>query len=463
MANVKLTANQAWLQFWERRAIPILQESRNQIMGMLRRVEIIRPAEVAEVVARDPLLTAQVLRMMNQRERSSLSSDVVAIDAAIMLMGVSPFLERFARAQTVESLMLPAHQAEYARLLALVFEARLARRLTSFYANKRFDAKLGEIQAAAVLINITDSLSILAPFLDEHAPTDSGDLAELLSCWQMPEPILALIRQDAEPSTRSVLQHATMPLARLLQNGWWQDEVQQKLTTIAAVLNLPFESVWHFLILQLLTFTRKEGRSHQLYSPARWLAMLPGEWPRPEPTLKPQSEASKKDVLSERMQALHLASVQGAPTNQVMTLAVRALSEGLGMQRIAFTLFMAAENSLRARYVQGVSPSDPLQSLRISLEKQHVLTKLLQKSQSFWLNAANYVQFAPHLPIELVEQVGAKSFCAMSIFVANKPVGLIYADCGLDGAVSEFHYKNFKQICLLASKALAHNARRTAV
>jgi transcriptional regulator with GAF, ATPase, and Fis domain len=163
------------------------------------------------------------------------------------------------------------------------------------------------------------------------------------------------------------------------------------------------------------------------------------------------------------MQALHLAGVQGAPTNQVMTLAVRALSEGLAMQRIAFTLLMAAENSLRARYVQGVAPTDPLQNLRISLEKQHVLTKLLQKPQSFWLNAANYAQFSPHLPIELVEQVGAKSFCAMSIFVGDKPVGLIYADCGLLGEVTDFHYQHFKQICLLASKALAHNARRTSV
>ncbi len=465
MANVKSTANLAWLQFWERRAIPILQESRNQIMGMMRRAEIIRPSEVAEVVARDPLLTAQVLRMINQRQRSSLSSDIVAIDAAIMLMGVSPFLERFARAQTVESLMLPTHQTEYGNLLKLVFEARLARRLTSFYANKRFDAKLGEIQAAAVLINIADSLSILASFLDEHAPTGSGDISELLSLWQMPEPIQVLIRHDAEPSTRSVLQHATVPLARLLQTGWWQDDVQQKLTTIAAVLNLPFEEVWHFLIVQLLTFTRKEGRSNQLNSPARWLAMLPGEWPLPASKTTPLTESltPKKDLLSERMQALHLAGVQGAPTNQVMTLAVRALSEGLGMQRIAFTLLMAAENSLRARYVQGVSPSDPLQNLRISLEKQHVLTKLLQKPQSFWLNETNYVQFSPHLPIELVEQIGAKSFCAMSIFVGDKPVGLIYADCGLDGLVSEFHYQHFKQICLLASKALAHNVRRPTV
>lgn len=461
MANVKSAANHAWLQFWARRSIPILQESRNQIMGMMRRAEMIRPSEVAEVVARDPLLTTQVLRMINQRERGSLSSDIVAIDAAIMLIGVIPFLEQFARAQTIESLMLPAHQAEYGKLLKLVFEARLARRLASHFANVRFDAKLGEIQAAAILLNISDSLALIAPYLDSNAPPgDSAAIADLLATWQMPEPILALVLPHKDPSTRSVLQLAVVPLARLLDSGWWQDEVQQKISTIAAVLNLPFERVWQLLTQQLLVFTRKEGKSQQLYSPARWLAMLPGEWPRPTVAV-PKSDVAilKKDVLVERMQALHLAGVQGVATNQVMVLAVRALSEGLGLQRIAFTLLMAAENSLRARYVQGVEPTDPLNTLRISLEKQHVLTKLLQKPQSFWLNSGNYGQFLPHLPLELIEQVGAKSFCAMSIFVGDKPVGLIYADAGLAGAVTEFHYEHFKQICILASKALAHNAR----
>uniref|UniRef100_UPI002598AD14 GAF domain-containing protein n=1 Tax=uncultured Deefgea sp. TaxID=1304914 RepID=UPI002598AD14 len=448
MANVKSVSN-AWLQFWDRRAIPILQESRNQLMGMIRRADLIRPGEVAEIVARDPLLTAQVLRMMNQRQKSSMSADVVAIESAILLIGVTPFLERFARAQTVESVMLPAHQAEYGQLLKRVFEARLARRLATVFANKRFDAKLGEIQAAAVLANLCESLAIISPHLDEQAPAASLDLLSLLEQWQMPTAILDLIRVDAEPATRSVLQHAVVPLSRQLERGWWQDEIQQRLLTIAGVLNFPAEQVWQLLTEQLLAFARKEGKSSQLYTPARYLVMLPGAWPAPASTAPAANLAAAipaKDILAERMQALHLAGVQGVPTNQVMALAVRALAEGLGMQRIAFTLLMAAENALRARYVQGVTPTDPLHALRISLEKQHIFTKLLQKPQSFWLNADNYTQFSPHLPPELVAQIGAKSFCAMSIFVGAQPVGLIYADSGLDGTVNEFHYTHFKQI-----------------
>ncbi len=465
MANVKSVSN-AWLQFWDRRAIPILQESRNQLMGMIRRADLIRPGEVAEIVARDPLLTAQVLRMMNQRQKSSMSADVVAIESAILLIGVTPFLERFARAQTVESVMLPAHQAEYGQLLKRVFEARLARRLATVFANKRFDAKVGEIQAAAVLANLCESLAIISPHLDEQAPAASLDLLSLLEQWQMPTAILDLIRVDAEPATRSVLQHAVVPLSRQLERGWWQDEIQQRLLTIAGVLNFPAEQVWQLLTEQLLAFARKEGKSSQLYTPARYLVMLPGAWPTPAssaPAANLAAAIPAKDILAERMQALHLAGVQGVPTNQVMALAVRALAEGLGMQRIAFTLLMAAENALRARYVQGVTPTDPLHALRISLEKQHIFTKLLQKPQSFWLNADNYTQFSPHLPPELVAQIGAKSFCAMSIFVGAQPVGLIYADSGLDGTVNEFHYTHFKQICILASKALAHNARRSSV
>ena len=116
MANVKTAAQSAWLQFWQHRAIPVLQESRNQFSGMLRRAELIRPAEVAEVVARDPLLTIQVLRALNQRERSSMASDIVAIESAIMLIGLTPFLERFSRAQTIKCLASRAS----ARLWAVI-------------------------------------------------------------------------------------------------------------------------------------------------------------------------------------------------------------------------------------------------------------------------------------------------------------------------------------------------------
>ena len=122
MANVKSAESHAWLQFWARRAIPILQESRNQLMGMIRRAEMIRPSEVADVVARDPLLTAQVLRMINQRERGSLSSDIVAIESAIMLIGVMTCLAsvillgidgRFVNADTYPEVSLTLYHVQF--------------------------------------------------------------------------------------------------------------------------------------------------------------------------------------------------------------------------------------------------------------------------------------------------------------------------------------------------------------
>ncbi|MGC8698438.1 MAG: hypothetical protein ACP5Q0_08160, partial [Halothiobacillus sp.] len=62
--------------------------------------------------------------------------------------------------------------------------------------------------------------------------------------------------------------------------------------------------------------------------------------------------------------------------------------------------------------------------------------------------------------IQFSEQLGADQFVAMSIFVSDKPVGLLYADAGGNQPVSDFQYQHFKQISTLTSRALAHNARR---
>ena len=75
-------------------------------------------------------------------------------------------------------------------------------------------------------------------------------------------------------------------------------------------------------------------------------------------------------------------------------------------------------------------------------------------------HADNAAQLARHLSAVFRAEFRSDSFCAMSIFVGSKPIGLIVADRSGAGALSERHYRNFKQICLLTSQALTQSAAR---
>ncbi|WP_273427921.1 HDOD domain-containing protein [Chitinibacter tainanensis] len=444
---------------WFAKPLPIMQASRNQIAGMAKRADRVKPAELSDVVLQDPLFTAQLLRLVNDRVKGGLTADIASVESAILLVGVEPFLERFSRHATLESVLLPDGQQEYALLQKWVFHAQLLRRVARDLADQRYDAKVHEVQAAALLLTLRAILPLMAKVLDPQHSQQAVDIPALLQHWQFPPVVIELVGEMTAPTPRYVLFKAMIPVLEKLESGWWDPDIQSQLATMATVLGQEIGEVWNTLCKCIVRQTRRLPANAPFYSSARWLVMQPGEWPQAAQAAAPASAEQGKDILVERMQALHLAGLQGAPTNQVMSLAIRALAEGLGLRRIAFALFVAAENNLRMRYVQG-EHTEGLRQLVIPLQEQHLFTRLLQKPASIWLNSGNLAQYVPLLPIQFSEQLGADQFVAMSIFVSDKPVGLLYADAGGNQPVSDFQYQHFKQISTLTSRALAHNARR---
>ena len=126
--NNKARASESWDIYWSARPIPILEASKSSLQHMLRRAERVRPADVAAVVLADPLLTLQALRYVGQRQRSSLAAEVVSIESVVMLMGTTPFLERFCSLPTVESTLLPDFPDAYSAFLQTLFLSRFSAR-----------------------------------------------------------------------------------------------------------------------------------------------------------------------------------------------------------------------------------------------------------------------------------------------------------------------------------------------
>lgn len=448
MADVRTETGSC--QDWQNRAMPIFESSKLALQQLSRRADRVRPADVAEVVENDPLLLLQALRFINRRERSSLSADVVSVENIVMLTGVEPFIERFRTLPSVESLLLPDSPERYAAFLQQVFLSRLTAKLSLTYADWRYDARMDEILAAATLSRCHAMLALLDPQKNVINP------AHLLEQLGLPEGIGRLLGPAEEAPPRVALQRAVVRLVEAFRSGWWSEAVQQQIAMIAGILDVDPGVAWNALCKTALVFAR-DPKWSQIEQPARWLPMLPGEWPAPA-TVKPEAEP-KPDPLAAHLHALMQAS-RGAPVKDVMALAVRALAEGLGMRRIVFSLLVQGQPELRARYVFGVPQQDPLRQLVIRLDQPSLFSKLMQKSQGIWYNADNAAQLARHLSAVFRAEFRSDSFCAMSIFVGSKPIGLIIADRSGADALNERHYRNFKQICLLTSQALTQSAAR---
>jgi hypothetical protein len=450
MADVNEQKAATWAAFWRGKSLPILPETLAELGRQSRRIDRVQAAQIAEIVMADPLLAVQVLRFINQRERTSLAADIVSIEKAVMLMGVQPFFDRFSRLQSIETVM-PADSPAAVQLQQLIIETDLLLRLSRELAEQRYDARPEEIIMAALLAKLNDMLTLLAPVLDSQAPPPASQLAPLLKVFRIPDVIVGLLEDRGEAVPRETLQLAIVSLLHHLRRGWWMPEIGHELARAAGALGCEPADVWQSCCRHMLALVREKHLRD--YLPAICLPMQPGLWPAPAtPQSKPEP---RQDPLPRLMQALHLAAIKGASSNQVMNMALTALSEGLGMRRILFALHMPAERTLRARFLKGVASSDPLHDLVISLDKPHLLSQLLQKPQSVWFNRDNAARLLPLLPEILLKQSGQESFCLMSIFVGNKPLGVIYADRHGADAVTDDHYQHFKQICLLTGKALA--------
>ncbi|BCL75193.1 hypothetical protein JHS3_09290 [Jeongeupia sp. HS-3] len=423
---------------WGERPIPALRMTRDRLAGLLRRAERLKPAEVAEIVLTDPLLTAAVMREASRRARTSMSVDIVSVEAAVMLFGVLPFLERHARGVALE-VALAGDDQRLASCLALISRAQLSARIARKLGSERMDARPDELQVAALLSPLAELMSLLDGTNAIAVPA----LETVLRHWRFPETLCQLCADGEPASQRQRLQQSALALALALESGWWGDGVSAALQDVAEVLDVAEEAAWRMVHEPLLAHARSALGSGVIPA-ATWLPMQPGEWPRVAPG---------RDVLAVRMQALHLGGLQGLPANQVMRLAVKALLDGLQMRRVLFA--MPQNGLLTARFCVGAAENDPLRNLSLPLTESHLFSQLLQKPQAVWLSGESRAKLTPQLPASVLAQVGDEDFCAMSLFVGDKAVGMLFADRAPASPIDAQTYQYFKQICQLTSRALA--------
>jgi len=179
------------------------------------------------------------------------------------------------------------------------------------------------------------------------------------------------------------------------------------------------------------------------------LVMLPGG---EEPVEVP--ELGKKTATSPPTPPAAAAptDLQGA----IAAVMRRMLGEA-GVQRLVFAILNPDRTELRARLALGGDKQARIRRFRLATRQRNLFSLLLGKQQSIWINPDNRSKYAPYLKGLPLDQGAAGGFYAMSIFVRDKPVGLLYAD---GASLSQGGYRRFRQLCHETSQVL--DGRRAA-
>ncbi len=493
-------SRQDWLERLRPGATPIFRQTKDALLGLRRKKgDQVTARELAAALLADPLASLRLVYLANNRGRSRFGSEVATVEHAIMMQGVDGFLDRVAAIPVLED----TPQANAADVLPSLYRLlRLAQHAAwqaRDFAVLHTDVRAEEVQVAALLYYAPEFLLWLdAPELARQLalfrrrmPSEEAEESALgfrmhrlrlmlLEAWKIPEAIRDQLNEDHAKRSRYRILNACLDIVHRSRHGWWDEHLMDAYLALADIEHTPLDDV---IITVHSNAVRVARYGAWIPAPpaAAWLPMLPGPWP-PEPDEADEAE----QAASARAEAADMAAtVCPAPNRRIFleclknieahldasydlshmsAVVLRGLHIGLGLPRILFAMPTPDGRRIKARFTLGIPTGDPLRHFEATLGGKDLFGRMMGKMQGVWLSADNRDRLWPMLGPDKQAMIGRQDFYAMSLFDAERPIGLIYADRGADRGADHGQggcdldpatYDDFKRFCLLAARGLA--------
>lgn len=172
---------------------------------------------------------------------------------------------------------------------------------------------------------------------------------------------------------------------------------------------------------------------------------------------KSKTSAPLSKELALAIKEFQLMVTQAKPAHDLIEHAVKTVLL-CGVQRSVFVIKLPGKDLLVSRYTAQVSDEIAIKGLKIPVDKSHVFKLLMEKSRNLFLNNSNSAKYWNFIPEPVKQVIGVRSFFAMSIFVNNHAMGLMYAD-KLKGELTAAEFTQFQGVCRLLSKGIAQSAK----
>ena len=264
MQQQNVTGVDGWVDFLTGADIPVLKQTARDLATLHEDENKISARGVAQVIAVDPMLTAKLLRYLQQHKRRSQTSEVMQVEQALIMLGVEAFFTKIPAEPTVQD-MLTGQMDALVHLLHGVHRAHRASEYAYDWAVRLSDLHYEEVRIAALLHDLAEILMwSFAPqnmlkiraiqqqdkSLRSRAVQEQvfgfalADLQKaLVQKWELPELLLTLM-DDAnanQPRVRNV--QLAVNLARHSANGWDDAALPDDYKDIGELLRVPAEQV----------------------------------------------------------------------------------------------------------------------------------------------------------------------------------------------------------------------------
>jgi len=470
--------------------------------------ESVTPPKLADIISQDPALSLTLLKKVNANRAPESGKDIVSsAQAAISLLG-----ERVAR-ELLQS--VPAAETQLTQQDQLFLYSQICNRSLHTQQQMIHWAKhigyhqTDEFRLPALLYFTGEALCCCHDFSHylKYIKAGSADgseteffgfnftqLSEAL-CSQANLPILISQAQrlESSKSQQAKMLFHIATICHLTEQGWYHSSIEQAFNQLAETLQLPVERVITRFHQNSVDCARESWLHRAWQAGARLPLIDDGVWTpakkapasanqNTRTTIAAQQEKPRKAIVSETEKAApkqsnsdkhsithaierikRTLSNKEATQSQVLHRCIEGLSIDLKFNRVGLFLLSRDKTTLQNRMAAGMEKDSPLRQCQLPVAQSGLFKILLKKPQAIHIFPGNYKKYAALIPARLQACNQTQEFMAMSLFIGDKPVAIIYADHkGSSVTFEAADFKHFKQMVSFCSKALAFLQKKPA-
>ena len=237
-------------------------------------------------------------------------------------------------------------------------------------------------------------------------------------------------------------------IAQTTAIGWYGEHTDALTTLLGEFLDLDQDQAASWLHCQSIDAARQLG-AFAYPLPGYRLAMIPSDEEEddddefPLPTTRNDSRVAAKPPAQPDL-------------NATLGAIMKRIRREAGANRVVFAILNRERDRLRTRLALGAATGDGLRRLDLDLGQKHLFSILMGKPQSLWLNSGNMAKYVPYLPEPLHGMLASDDTFMMSLYVGDRPLGLMVGD---GNGLNADGYRQFRDLCQEATTALTAGSR----
>lgn len=453
------------LQVHHRRALDIIED----------RSKTLR--DLADVVAVDPGLSITLLHEVNNKLKLGGKPPVDSVSSALGLLGDSVIADLVMQHPVLEQ-DIPdiERRRSYQQLVSRIYH--LLAQLDAFIALQGVRA-VEEVHCAGLLHNVGEICACLfahehyLKYLDKFREVGIGansakavfgfSFHELGRQYAdracLPPLVTESLDENIPPGRKARLIQLAADIAHQAETGWYHMAMKATADVAANFLNQAPDELEKNIHRVAVEAARACPLADVLPAAARLILQPdrdPGERPRPAVEETPRD---KGRLFETRVKAL--LKLPRATQAQLLELLMSHLHDDLHLSRVVLMLLSGDRDKLGTRAARGLDPDSPIRTLVLDVSQPGLLKSLLAKPQALWVDPDSYPKYEPALSPKFKASFLHENFFLMSLFIANRPIGLVFCDRALSvHKLDKTCYNQFKSALLLTGMGLTYLAKR---